>query len=197
MQQVAASASSPVLKLIRGSYYRARYYDTVAGRFINEDSTEFAAGPNFYAYTFNSPTDTRDPTGMDAVCSTHYVFTWCSWWWPGSEQPPDAFKQAAYVHEMQHQSDNFIMAVLIGGGSPGAAALANLAHVPPAGCRVYERRGFAAEIKYLQTRIRELEKKKCLTDAEKKELADLNSTLQSAQINADPRLLNMYSCSKQ
>jgi RHS repeat-associated protein len=57
------------------SYYRARYYDTTAGRFISEDSIGFAgSGSNFYAYVGNNPTDFTDPFGL-AQCfyriSTH------------------------------------------------------------------------------------------------------------------------------
>jgi len=31
------------------SYYRARYYDPAAGRFLSEDPVEFQGGINFYA----------------------------------------------------------------------------------------------------------------------------------------------------
>ena len=47
------------------SYYRARYYDPQAGRFLREDPFGFQAGPNFYAYTLNQPSDFRDPLGLD------------------------------------------------------------------------------------------------------------------------------------
>jgi hypothetical protein len=46
------------------SYYRARYYDPNAGRFITEDPIQFDGGPNFYRYVFNSPTGFRDPFGL-------------------------------------------------------------------------------------------------------------------------------------
>ena len=39
------------------SYYRARYYDPLAGRFIGEDPIGFSAGENFYTYTDNESTD--------------------------------------------------------------------------------------------------------------------------------------------
>ncbi|MGH7966569.1 MAG: polymorphic toxin type 28 domain-containing protein, partial [Candidatus Binatia bacterium] len=46
-------------------YYRARYYHPVLQRFISEDPIGFAGGDvNLYAYTFNSPTNLRDPNGL-------------------------------------------------------------------------------------------------------------------------------------
>jgi RHS repeat-associated protein len=48
-------------------YYRARYYDTSSGRFLNEDSAEFSVDANFYRYTFNSPTNLVDPSGHGAL----------------------------------------------------------------------------------------------------------------------------------
>lgn len=37
-------------------YYRARYYDLSAGRFLSGDPVGFNAGVNFYSYVGNSPT---------------------------------------------------------------------------------------------------------------------------------------------
>jgi len=45
-------------------YYRARYYDTSAGRFLSEDLIQFGDGPNFYAYVTNSSPNFGDPTGL-------------------------------------------------------------------------------------------------------------------------------------
>jgi len=59
--QYTARESDPETGLY---YYRARYYDTTAGRFIGEDSVGFLAGPNFYMYVSNSPVMHRDPTGQ-------------------------------------------------------------------------------------------------------------------------------------
>jgi RHS repeat-associated protein len=51
-----------------GLYYlRARYYNPNTGRFLSEDPIGFRAGPNFYAYTYDDPTDYRDPLGKDPV----------------------------------------------------------------------------------------------------------------------------------
>ena len=45
-------------------FYRARYYDSITGRFINEDPIGFAAGDNnFYRYVQNNPINFVDPDG--------------------------------------------------------------------------------------------------------------------------------------
>jgi RHS repeat-associated protein len=46
-------------------YYRARYYDSTAGRFLSEDIVRFNGGASFYAYVSNSPLDFVDPFGLD------------------------------------------------------------------------------------------------------------------------------------
>jgi len=47
-------------------FYRARWYDAQAGRFISEDPLGFAAGDtNVQRYVGNSATNLRDPSGMD------------------------------------------------------------------------------------------------------------------------------------
>jgi RHS repeat-associated protein len=45
-------------------FYRTRYFDPAAGRFLTEDPLEFAGGRNFYAYTRNDPVILADPSGM-------------------------------------------------------------------------------------------------------------------------------------
>ena len=45
-------------------YYRARYYDPTAGRFLNEDPLQFNAGMNFYEYSYNNPANFNDPSGL-------------------------------------------------------------------------------------------------------------------------------------
>jgi RHS repeat-associated protein len=46
-------------------FYRARYYSSLLGRFINEDPLGFAgSGANLYAYVFNDPTNLNDPLGL-------------------------------------------------------------------------------------------------------------------------------------
>jgi len=46
-------------------YYRARYYDPVAGRFLSEDPLGLNAGINQYEYVHNSPLVRIDPAGTD------------------------------------------------------------------------------------------------------------------------------------
>jgi len=52
------------------SYYRARYYDPQAGRFLSEDPMRFAAGPDFYEYVNNRAVNSVDPGGLEPGCST-------------------------------------------------------------------------------------------------------------------------------
>jgi RHS repeat-associated protein len=49
-------------------YYRARYFDPSAGRFLSEDPIRFQGGANFYRYTHNSPLNWIDPSGDDDEC---------------------------------------------------------------------------------------------------------------------------------
>ncbi len=50
-------------------YYRARYYDPVVGRFLNEDPLQFNAGNNFFEYSYNNPVNFRDPSGLQPAPS--------------------------------------------------------------------------------------------------------------------------------
>jgi RHS repeat-associated protein len=49
-------------------YYRARTYDSLTGRFVQEDPLSFAAGVNFYRYVGNNPVNFTDPTGLISKC---------------------------------------------------------------------------------------------------------------------------------
>jgi RHS repeat-associated protein len=46
-------------------YYRARYYDPEAGRFVSEDPLRLVAGPNLYAHAAQDPVGFADPRGLD------------------------------------------------------------------------------------------------------------------------------------
>ena len=46
------------------SYYRARYYDQAAGRFLGEDTVGFYGGINLYDYVGNAPVGFNDPFGL-------------------------------------------------------------------------------------------------------------------------------------
>jgi len=48
-------------------YYRTRYYNYSAGRFISEDPARFTGGSNFYPYVGNSPVRLADPYGLAPV----------------------------------------------------------------------------------------------------------------------------------
>lgn len=50
-------------RFLNESYYRARYYDPGAGRFLSEDPVSFYGGMNFYRYTTNNPANSKDPSG--------------------------------------------------------------------------------------------------------------------------------------
>ena len=45
-------------------YYRARYYDPQAGRFLTEDPARFGAATDFYPYVANRPVDFVDAFGL-------------------------------------------------------------------------------------------------------------------------------------
>lgn len=64
-------------------YYRARYYDPQAGRFVTEDPVRWGGGIDLYAYTENDPVNFRDPSGKKKVYGN-----WCGPNWTGGLKEP-------------------------------------------------------------------------------------------------------------
>jgi len=73
------------------TFYRARYYDPLTGRFISEDPIGFAAGDlNVNRYVGNGPTNATDPSGLDGEpdLSGTYILT----------MPPDEIAKRGLNH---------------------------------------------------------------------------------------------------
>jgi len=47
-------------------YYRARYYSSALGRFLQTDPVGYSVDLNLYAYVGNDPTDKTDPQGLES-----------------------------------------------------------------------------------------------------------------------------------
>jgi RHS repeat-associated protein len=58
-------------------FYRARYYDPNAGRFISEDPISFTGGINLYRYVKNKPVNSVDPFGLNPGAG---ALPWWLWW---------------------------------------------------------------------------------------------------------------------
>ena len=52
-------------------YLRARFYNPIRVRFLNED-TYYGDGLNLYAYCHNNPVKYVDPSGHDQICAKKY-----------------------------------------------------------------------------------------------------------------------------
>jgi len=67
------------IKFAGPSYYRARYYDPQAGRFISTDPSRFLGGINVYNYVESNPMGRVDSLGLDWIEYTGQTLTV----WPG------------------------------------------------------------------------------------------------------------------
>jgi RHS repeat-associated protein len=61
---MATRLGGAVRENTQSSYYRARYYDQNAGRFLSEDEVGNDEGVDLYLYTRSNPINFRDPTGL-------------------------------------------------------------------------------------------------------------------------------------
>jgi RHS repeat-associated protein len=69
-------------------YYRARYFDPNAGRFLSEDPIRFNGGVNLYAYVSNNSPNLGDPNGLLQVCCRPAHQAFASVWAKATLQPP-------------------------------------------------------------------------------------------------------------
>ena len=70
---------------ITGLYYvRNRWYDPVMNRFVSEDPIGIAGGINTYAYAANSPTNLRDPSGLQPERERCFMTQFMITLWDGS-----------------------------------------------------------------------------------------------------------------
>jgi RHS repeat-associated protein len=86
-EQAESNQRFPIDLLGRGSYYRARYYDSGSGRFISEDPLRWGSGINFLAYVQNRTPNMVDPTGLDDQCPW-WVPNWVCNLWKKQPQTP-------------------------------------------------------------------------------------------------------------
>ena len=71
--------SSPQSTSFAASYYRARYYDPNAGRFVSEDPLKSQIKRNRYRYVSNNPLIFNDPLGLIETCSFSGAEPLISW----------------------------------------------------------------------------------------------------------------------
>ncbi len=67
-------------------YYRARYYNTNIGRFLQRDPMGYVDGPNPYTYCLNAPLNWVDPLGLCKE-KTWWKEGW-DWTWYNLLEPP-------------------------------------------------------------------------------------------------------------
>jgi RHS repeat-associated protein len=97
-------------------FYRARYYDTKAGRFISEDPMGPNEGPNLYAYVSNNPVTNADPSGrfkIDQSCKGR-----CQPFGGGGPNNPNKAPTNQSLEDVIQQQANFACSNLQGITNP-------------------------------------------------------------------------------
>ena len=76
-------------------YYRARYYNSTLGRFLQTDRVGYADGINWYAYCANNPVTRMDPSGKYAIQWPKFPGSedWYASWWPCEERLQQRFEE--------------------------------------------------------------------------------------------------------
>jgi RHS repeat-associated protein len=94
-------------------FYRTRYFDPNAGRFLNEDLIRFSGGENFYRYTGNNPLNFTDPYGLLQACcrpaqSVHGIACHCFLLLSDGHTLGGYFKPPPFLHPKRDDPDDDI-----------------------------------------------------------------------------------------
>jgi len=88
----------------QASYYRARYYDPSAGRFLSEDAFRFYGDMNFYTYVRNDPMNVIDLFGLHP--GDKYPSVKCAGYNAASEfNPPSIAQNREYTGYIYQNPD--------------------------------------------------------------------------------------------
>lgn len=111
-------------------YYRARYYDSEAGRFLTRDPAGMAGGANRYAYAGNNPVSASDPSGRIYYFANYLPvkktpiycygggcqYSWVTSWWLARWAPWTEYRETDWAcTACKHLVDYLCEAFLLGG----------------------------------------------------------------------------------